>query len=47
MGLTTVTPTDPVIAREVSLIVRRDRSLSPAARQFRDFVLRSVHERTR
>jgi LysR family carnitine catabolism transcriptional activator len=47
MGLTTVTPTDPVIAREVSLIVRRDRSLSPAARQFRDFLLRSSHERTR
>jgi DNA-binding transcriptional LysR family regulator len=47
MGLTTVTPTDPVIAREVSLIVRRDRSLSPAARQFRDFLLRAGHDRVR
>jgi DNA-binding transcriptional LysR family regulator len=41
MGLVTRTPLDPVVTREVSLIQRRDRSLSPAARQLRDFLLRS------
>lgn len=42
MGLVTVTPSDPLIARDISLIQRSDRSLSPAARKFRDFVLRSM-----
>lgn len=41
MGLVTRTPLDPIVTREVSLIQRRDRSLSPAARQFREFLLRS------
>ncbi|MBB5223850.1 DNA-binding transcriptional LysR family regulator [Amaricoccus macauensis] len=42
MGLVTVTPGQPVLSRAVSVILKRDRSLSPAARQFRDFVLRSA-----
>ncbi|RNF35284.1 LysR family transcriptional regulator [Paracoccus methylarcula] len=42
MGLVTVTPSDPLIARDISLIHRSDRSLSPAARKFRDFVLRAM-----
>lgn len=41
MGLITRTPTNPIIARDMSLMSRRNISLSPAARQFRDFVLRS------
>lgn len=41
MGLVTRTPDSPIIAREISLVSRRNRSLSPAARQFRDFLLRS------
>lgn len=43
MGLTVRTPTEPHIKREVSLIQKRARSLSPAARRFRDFLLKSVH----
>lgn len=42
MGLVTVTPGRPVLSRVVSVILKRDRSLSPAARQFRDFVLRAA-----
>lgn len=42
LGLVTIVPTDPGISRDVSLIVRRDRSLSPAARLLRDFVRRSL-----
>ncbi|WP_337182678.1 LysR family transcriptional regulator [Shinella sp.] len=43
MGLVVRTPTEPHIKREVSLIQKRARSLSPAARRFRDYLLRSVH----
>jgi DNA-binding transcriptional LysR family regulator len=43
MGLVVRTPTEPHIQREVSLIQKRARSLSPAARRFRDFLLKSVH----
>jgi DNA-binding transcriptional LysR family regulator len=43
MGLVVRTPTEPHIKREVSLIQKRTRSLSPAARCFRDFLLKSVH----
>lgn len=43
MGLIVRTPTEPHIKREVSLIQKRTRSLSPAARCFRDFLLKSVH----
>ncbi|WP_457584720.1 LysR family transcriptional regulator [Ensifer canadensis] len=43
MGLIVRTPTEPHIKREVSLIQKRARSLSPAARRFRDFLLKSVH----
>ncbi|KQZ52882.1 MULTISPECIES: LysR family transcriptional regulator [unclassified Ensifer] len=43
MGLVVRTPTEPHIKREVSLIQKRTRSLSPAARRFRDFLLKSVH----
>jgi DNA-binding transcriptional LysR family regulator len=40
MGLVARAPVKPTIEREISLISRRDRSLSPAARQFREFVYR-------
>ena len=43
MGLVVRTPTEPHIKREVSLIQKRARSLSPAARRFRDFLLKSAH----
>lgn len=43
MGLVVRTPTEPHIQREVSLIQKRARSLSPAARRFRDFLLKSGH----
>ncbi|MBB5041237.1 LysR family transcriptional regulator [Shinella fusca] len=43
MGLIVRTPTEPHIKREVSLIQKRSRSLSPAARRFRDFLIKSVH----
>ena len=43
MGLVVRTPTEPHIKREVSLIQKRARSLSPAARRFRDFLLKSSH----
>ncbi|AGB44888.1 transcriptional regulator [Mesorhizobium australicum WSM2073] len=43
MGLIVRTPTEPHIKREVSVIQKRARSLSPAARRFRDFLLKSVH----
>ena len=43
MGLVVRTPKEPHITREVSLIQKRARSLSPAARRFRDFLLKSVH----
>lgn len=43
MGLVVRTPKEPHIKREVSLIQKRGRSLSPAARRFRDFLLKSVH----
>lgn len=43
MGLVVRTPTEPLIRREVSLIQKQARSLSPAARRFRDFVLKTVH----
>lgn len=43
MGLIVRTPTEPLIKREVSVIQKRARSLSPAARRFRDFLLKSVH----
>ncbi|MCY1377080.1 LysR substrate binding domain protein [compost metagenome] len=43
MGLIVRTPKEPHIKREVSLIQKRTRSLSPAARRFRDFLLKSVH----
>jgi LysR family transcriptional regulator, carnitine catabolism transcriptional activator len=39
MGLITRTPIEPTITRDVSLISHRERSLSPAAKQFRDFLL--------
>ena len=42
MGLVTATPVEPVISRNISIIQRRDFTLPPAVRQFRDFVLRSV-----
>jgi DNA-binding transcriptional LysR family regulator len=42
MGLVTVTPGEPAISRSISVILKRDRSLSPAGRQFRDFLLRSA-----
>jgi LysR family carnitine catabolism transcriptional activator len=41
MGLIARVPAKPVIERNISLITRRDRTLSPAARQFRDFVYRT------
>ena len=43
MGLIVRTPTEPHIKREVSLIQKRSRSLSPAARRFRDFLIKSLH----
>jgi DNA-binding transcriptional LysR family regulator len=43
MGLVVRIPTEPHIKREVSVIQKRARSLSPAARRFRDFLLKSVH----
>ena len=43
MGLVVRTPTEPHIKREVSLIQKRARTLSPAARRFRDYLLKSVH----
>ena len=43
MGLIVRTPTEPLIRREVSLIQKQARSLSPAARRFRDFLLKTVH----
>lgn len=43
MGLIVRTPTEPLIRREVSLIQKQARSLSPAARRFRDFLLKAVH----
>ena len=43
MGLVVRTPTEPHIKREVSLIQKRARSLSPAARRFREFLLKSAH----
>ena len=43
MGLVVRTPREPHITREVSLIQKRARSLSPAARRFRDYLLKSVH----
>lgn len=42
MGLVVVTPGRPVLSRVVSVITKRDRSMSPAVRQFRDFVLRNA-----
>lgn len=47
MGLVTITPGQPVISRDISLIVRSDRSLSPAARRFRDFLHRGMQEPAR
>lgn len=47
MGLVTVMPDEPQIERDISLIIRSDRSLSPTARQFRDFLHRSVQEEAR
>lgn len=47
MGLVTVMPNEPQIERDISLIIRSDRSLSPAARQFRDFLHRSMQDQTR
>ncbi|MDP5306159.1 LysR family transcriptional regulator [Paracoccus spongiarum] len=47
LGLVTIVPGEPVISRDVSLIVRRDRSLSPAARLLRDFLQRTLQERHR
>lgn len=41
MGLITRTPIAPIILRDISIITRHDRSLSPAAVQLRDFILRS------
>jgi LysR family carnitine catabolism transcriptional activator len=46
MGLATRTPVEPVIEREISLISRKDRSLPPAARQFREFVLKESRSQT-
>ncbi|SOY51678.1 Putative transcriptional regulator, LysR family [Cupriavidus taiwanensis] len=40
LGLATVMPTDPVIHREISLLVHADRSLSPPAQAFRDLLMR-------
>jgi len=42
MGLVVRTPIEPHIKREVSLIQKHGRSLSPAARRFRDFLLKST-----
>lgn len=47
LGLVTIIPEDPVITRDASLIVRRDRSLSPAARLLRDFLHRAMQENRR
>jgi LysR family carnitine catabolism transcriptional activator len=44
LGLVTRTVTNPVIKREVSLIFRADRSLSPTAQRFRDLLLRHKQE---
>lgn len=41
MGLLTLTPSRPV-SRTISVILKRNRSLSPASRQFRDFLLRAI-----
>ncbi|WP_245001891.1 LysR family transcriptional regulator [Cupriavidus pinatubonensis] len=41
LGLATVMPTDPVIHREISLLVHADRSLSPPAQRFRDLLMRN------
>lgn len=43
MNLIVRTPTEPHIKREVGLIQKRATSLSPAAKRFRDFLLKSVH----
>lgn len=50
MGLATRTPVKPLIERKISLIWRKDRSLSPVAVQFRDVLVKycrgqSVHPR--
>jgi DNA-binding transcriptional LysR family regulator len=50
MALATRTPIKPLIERKISLIWRKDRSLSPVAVQFRDVMLKhcrghSVHSR--
>lgn len=42
MGLVTIMPTEPIIARKISLIQRSDHSLAPACRLFRDFVHRAT-----
>lgn len=44
MGLVTMQPVEPVISRDISLVQRSDRSLSPAARQFHDFLSRAIRQ---
>jgi len=39
-GLLTLTPRNPVIKREMSLLLHADRSLSPAAQRFHDLLVR-------
>lgn len=40
LGLVTVMPQDPVISRDISLLMHADRSLSPPAQSFRDLLMR-------
>ncbi|MDT1064549.1 LysR family transcriptional regulator [Paracoccus sp. CPCC 101403] len=42
VGLVTIMPSEPVIARKISLIQRSDNSLAPACRLFREFVQRAI-----
>jgi len=43
LGLIVRTPTDPVITRDIHLIQKRARSLSPAARRLREFLLKATY----
>lgn len=44
LGLVTRRVTEPVVRREISLLFHADRSLSPAAQNFRDLLLREARD---
>jgi len=43
LGLIVRTPVEPHITRDINLVQKRARSLSPAARRFREFLLKATH----